>query len=99
VLSVPDAIGIVLERWWRDKQGVQTEMLGGQARGDAPAREQITSSAPPAPAPIIASGEQAQWGSGIRNESFIGTCPDCGSSLEFAEGCVKCQVCGFSECG
>jgi hypothetical protein len=26
-------------------------------------------------------------------------CPDCGSQLEFAEGCVKCHVCGFSECG
>ena len=33
------------------------------------------------------------------NESFMGQCPDCGSSLEFAEGCVKCHVCGFSECG
>jgi ribonucleoside-diphosphate reductase alpha chain len=33
------------------------------------------------------------------SESFIGTCPDCGSQLEFAEGCVKCHVCGFSECG
>ena len=31
--------------------------------------------------------------------SFIGTCPDCGSSLEFAEGCVKCHACGYSECG
>ena len=30
---------------------------------------------------------------------FIGTCPDCGSQLEYAEGCVKCHVCGFSECG
>jgi ribonucleoside-diphosphate reductase alpha chain len=32
-------------------------------------------------------------------ETFMGTCPDCGSQLEFAEGCVKCHVCGFSECG
>jgi ribonucleoside-diphosphate reductase alpha chain len=99
VLSVPDAIGIVLERWWRDKQGVQQDLLAGQSRGDMPAREQIVSTAPPAPSSVSGSGEQAQWDSGIRNESFIGTCPDCGSSLEFAEGCVKCQVCGFSECG
>jgi hypothetical protein len=28
------------------------------------------------------------------NKSFIGTCPDCGSQLEFAEGCVKCHVVG-----
>ena len=27
------------------------------------------------------------------------TCPDCGSQMEYAEGCVKCHVCGFSECG
>jgi len=33
------------------------------------------------------------------SKSFIGTCPDCGSQLEYAEGCVKCHVCGFSECG
>src|SRR5688500_17302434 len=27
VLSVPDAIGIALERWWREKQGVQQDLL------------------------------------------------------------------------
>jgi hypothetical protein len=32
-------------------------------------------------------------------ESFIGQRPDCGSQLEFAESCVKCHLCGFSECG
>ena len=32
-------------------------------------------------------------------ETFIGTCPDCSSQLEFAEGCQKCRVCGYSECG
>jgi ribonucleoside-diphosphate reductase alpha chain len=32
-------------------------------------------------------------------ETFIGTCPDCQSQLEFAEGCMKCHVCGYSECG
>ena len=30
---------------------------------------------------------------------FLGTCPDCGSGMEYAEGCAKCHVCGFSECG
>src|SRR5215207_7922147 len=27
VLSVPDAIGIALEQWWREKQGVQQDLL------------------------------------------------------------------------
>ena len=101
VLSVPDAIGIAIEEWWRDKQGVQQELLPDAAApktGSAPAREMVSARPPEPTAP---DGMQAQmsfeaYGSG---EAFMGTCPDCGSQLEFAEGCVKCHVCGFSECG
>lgn len=34
-------------------------------------------------------------------ESFdMGTCPDCGTGhLAFEEGCKKCHICGYSECG
>jgi hypothetical protein len=32
-------------------------------------------------------------------KAFIETCPDCGFSLQFAEGCMKCTACGYSECG
>ena len=48
-----------------------------------------------------ASAEQGQLSFQAYNggETFMGTCPDCGSQLEYAEGCVKCHVCGFSECG
>ena len=46
-----------------------------------------------------AAAEQAQLSFDNGAQSFIGTCPDCGSQLEYAEGCVKCHVCGFSECG
>ena len=97
VLSVPDAIGIALEEWWRDKQGVQQELIPGtEARpGAPPAREQVTVSSDPG-----VSGEQAAFSfDAAYSESFMGTCPDCGSQLEYAEGCVKCHVCGFSECG
>jgi ribonucleoside-diphosphate reductase alpha chain len=106
VLSVPDAIGIALEEWWRDKsQGVQQELLPpGPREAGVPALEQIVSP--------VAGGSEGAEGSGGAPEnvqlgfdmsgytqSFMGTCPDCGSQLEFAEGCVKCHVCGFSECG
>lgn len=97
VLSMPDAVGIALEQWWREKQGVQQDLLAGGASA--------TLSAPAAaPSPVMSAptsgAEQAQveLGSG-GGEVFMGTCPDCGSQLEFAEGCVKCHVCGFSECG
>jgi len=58
-----------------------------------PAREEVTVSQ------VTPTGQQAQLSFDTRAESFIGTCPDCGSQLEYAEGCVKCHVCGFSECG
>ena len=109
VLSLPDAVGIALEQWWRDKQGVQTDLLAGGAQAGMPTP--VSSIVPPmlTPAagvpltrpPMTNGAEQMQpieFGSG-GGEVFMGTCPDCGSQLEFAEGCVKCHVCGFSECG
>jgi len=90
VLSVPDAIGIAIERWLQDKQGVQQELLH---QGGAPGEM----------APVLRTsrdfeGHAYQVG-GLKEEQFIGACPDCGSQLEFAEGCAKCHVCGYSECG
>jgi ribonucleoside-diphosphate reductase alpha chain len=96
VLSVPDAIGLALEEWWRDRTlGVQQDLLPSTA-GVSPSI--------PAPAPVVvraSTGQQAELGFEAYNggETFMGTCPDCGSQLEYAEGCVKCHVCGFSECG
>jgi ribonucleoside-diphosphate reductase alpha chain len=100
VLSVPDAIGIALERWWRDKQGVQQDLLEPPAQPPratppAPQREEVTARTTPS------EGESAQYlfDGYDSGQAFMGTCPDCGSQLEYAEGCVKCHVCGFSECG
>ncbi|AHG90384.1 ribonucleoside-diphosphate reductase, adenosylcobalamin-dependent [Gemmatirosa kalamazoonensis] len=98
VLSVPDAVGLALEEWWRDKQGVQQELLAPTLPMQTP-----VASIPVVPAPVANGGAEAQAQLGLQaydpGESFMGTCPDCGSQLEFAEGCVKCHVCGFSECG
>src|SRR5437879_2934918 len=86
VLSVPDAIGIAIEKWMQDKQGIQQDLLAGTA----------------IPAPVRASMPMSDGtlagGSG-QPQDFIGACPDCGSQLAFIEGCAKCHVCGFSECG
>jgi ribonucleoside-diphosphate reductase alpha chain len=85
VLSVPDAIGIAIEKWMQEKQGVQQDLLAPSA---APAPQDVT---------VGRSGEAA-----VRvgpDQDFIGACPDCGSQLAFVEGCAKCHVCGYSECG
>src|SRR5438046_1706895 len=90
VLSVPDAIGIAIERWMQVKQGVQQDLLPGAPV--VPSREIVA--APPATAEGTAVQRE-------RNDAqdFVGACPDCGSQLAYVEGCVKCHVCGFSECG
>jgi ribonucleoside-diphosphate reductase alpha chain len=96
ILSVPDAVGIAIERWMQEKQGIQQELLPGSSPAGLAAAD---------PAPVVAQrvsyggsgGEQMMLGG--MQETLSGACPDCGSQLEFAEGCMKCHVCGFSECG
>ena len=88
-MSVPDAVGIALEKWMQDKQGVQQDLL-----------ESVESVAPVVTThtQIIGEGEMMRYGH-MDHELLAGACPDCGSQLEFAEGCKKCHTCGFSECG
>ena len=98
VLSVPDAIGIALEQWWRDKQGVQQELLAGGNDRQTPTTTVVQAVQPVVGATQGSAQRQAEF-SYSTDQPFMGTCPDCSSQLEFAEGCVKCHVCGFSECG
>ncbi len=95
VMSVPDAIGIAIERWQQEKMGIQQDLLG-----PAPAAEGPGAAGPVEQLRTVSgsAGHAFQVG-GMKEEQFIGTCPDCSSQLEFAEGCVKCHVCGYSECG
>jgi ribonucleoside-diphosphate reductase alpha chain len=90
VLSVPDAVGIAIERYMREKDGIQQELLPRTDVGGGVTNEI-------AAIRLSAGGEQIMF-TGMR-ETLSGACPDCGSQLEFAEGCMKCHVCGFSECG
>ncbi|MGH7548893.1 MAG: vitamin B12-dependent ribonucleotide reductase, partial [Gemmatimonadales bacterium] len=92
VLSVPDAIGIAIEKWMQDKHGVQQDLLAGTGGSG------LAASLPARPV-IAGEGGAAAVRSGVPAQDFIGACPDCGSQLAFIEGCAKCHVCGFSECG
>ncbi len=83
VLSAPDAIGIAIERYLEEKEGVQEELPIEVTPGSGGTQAQ-------------ASAFDAPGG----DESFLGSCPDCGTGhLAYEEGCVKCHVCGYSECG
>lgn len=55
----------------------------------------------PLGASVDAGGTQAQLSMGDGGQTnFFGSCPECGAGqLSFEEGCVKCHICGYSECG
>lgn len=56
----------------------------------------------PLPVGSGAEGAQTQSSSSanLGSETFLGTCPECSTGhLAFLEGCVKCHICGYSECG
>jgi ribonucleoside-diphosphate reductase alpha chain len=84
VLSLPDAIGQAIEQHMREKAGIQQELPIAQ----------------PLAAQAHAQAAQAQMelNGYDPGETFIGTCPDCKSDLQFMEGCAKCPTCGYSEC-
>ena len=84
VLSAPDAIAQAIERYLAEKEGVQ-EML-------------------PIEVPMTARAGAGAVGQGEyvvdHTAQTLGACPDCGAGqLAFEEGCKRCYVCGFSECG
>jgi ribonucleoside-diphosphate reductase alpha chain len=85
VLSVPDAIAQAIALREQEKAGVQQELIP-DAVGTGTGR------APTGAEPQLSLTYDP-------GETFMGTCPDCSSQLEFAEGCMKCHSCGYSECG
>ncbi len=101
VLSMPDAVAQVLQLHMDEKEGIQEELgLGGPSSGTGQPRTE---------APVVSrteSPEATRSQTQPQNDNyydpgdaFIGTCPECSADLMFAEGCVKCLSCGYSECG
>lgn len=83
VLSAPDAIGQAIERYLDEHEGVQEALP----------------LAPPVLAPGATLAQPKTTGQAAQ-KNFLGSCPECGTgSLAYEEGCVKCHVCGYSECG
>jgi len=85
VLSAPDAVAQALDLYIAEKEGVQVEM---KMDATAPARAE-------AAAAMVARGQYVD-----ETAAALGACPSCGAShLAFEEGCKKCYVCGYSDCG
>ena len=86
VLSVPDGIGQAIERYLEEKEGIQEALP-------------LTTGAIPSTSTAATQTQSSSYTSGV--QAFdMGTCPECGTGhLAFEEGCKKCHVCGYSECG
>jgi ribonucleoside-diphosphate reductase alpha chain len=90
VLSAPDAIGQAIERYLEEKEGVQEDLPLMPMRAPVAAPQ----------APQGGTQTQADATGFGEKDDFLGTCPDCGTGhLAYLEGCVKCHICGYSECG
>jgi ribonucleoside-diphosphate reductase alpha chain len=100
--SLPDAIGQVLEN--HIKRG-QTELNLPAAKGAGPTPKIIATSAEtlysavPETSGETTNGYVAAKQPSIANLGYAPACPDCGSSLTLKEGCMTCDMCGFSKCG
>jgi ribonucleoside-diphosphate reductase alpha chain len=89
VLSVPDAVAQALGLREQEKAGIQQELIPEAVLGSMDS-EQVQ---------LLPANEVPMNNYAAEAEIFMGTCPDCSSQLEFAEGCKKCHACGYSECG
>ena len=97
ILSMPDAVALAIEEYMADKEGQQQVLpladpkTGRKGNGGSQSAER------PDLGPARKGGTTQHLGRDI--QAIIETCPDCGTSLQFAEGCLKCLACGYSECG
>jgi ribonucleoside-diphosphate reductase alpha chain len=100
VLSVPDAIAQALIQHDREKEGVQQELPIALVQPTPPAGAPVTAGDTGETAAGAPSQTAFELGYGYDpGQTFIGTCPDCKSELQYMEGCMKCLACGYSECG
>ncbi|MGD2218330.1 MAG: vitamin B12-dependent ribonucleotide reductase [Gemmatimonadales bacterium] len=97
ILSVPDAVALAIEEYLAEKEGEQQMLPLADPQSGSKGNGGTQSAEPPEISRGLFDDPTKHFGRDIK--AFIETCPDCGFSLQFAEGCMKCTACGYSECG
>jgi ribonucleoside-diphosphate reductase alpha chain len=82
IFSCADAIARVIEK--RLVNGVAVNVPAGSEEAELTMKH--------------AHNDEGQTSEIISGMNIVGVCPDCGGALRHEEGCVKCQVCGYSKC-
>ncbi|MBI3045918.1 MAG: adenosylcobalamin-dependent ribonucleoside-diphosphate reductase [Candidatus Harrisonbacteria bacterium] len=92
VLSLPDAIGQILEEHMKYLRG---EIPKLEAAKTETLEEHMNKEMPVAvPAAVKTFSKKKS----IADFGMMPGCPECGNLLEMAEGCMSCKACGFSRC-
>ena len=89
VLSLPDAIGRILEEHVR---------LNGNGHGTKPLLESHSTKAETINIPEKEPAEIVSRKKSIADFGMMPGCPDCGAPLQMGEGCMSCKNCGFTRC-
>ncbi len=96
ILSLPDAIGKILEEDVAGN-GHGDVTVGGDVplvgKGD---ENRVVTFMKESVKEIV--GEKAAKQKSIADFGMMPGCPECGSALKLAEGCMSCMSCGFSRC-
>ncbi|MEK7094253.1 MAG: adenosylcobalamin-dependent ribonucleoside-diphosphate reductase, partial [Patescibacteria group bacterium] len=86
VLSLPDAIGQILEEHLNSGNSPRTEITESD-----PVMVNVKESVEQETVSVTTKKSIAYYG-------MMPGCPDCGGALTLAEGCMSCRSCGFSRC-
>ncbi len=96
ILSLPDAVAQILERHiMREQPKLGLEFHNGEHI----TKESMAKPVVQVPVAPNHNGNGLNIKRDIADYGMAPECPECGSILEIAEGCLKCQSCGYSKCG
>ena len=98
--SLPDALAQVLDSHVKRGQKELALNFGKyETSKDAVQAEPAMVMTPTVPEAAAPENGFQPKAAGIANFGHAPACQDCGNMLTMAEGCLKCDVCGFSKCG
>ena len=95
IRSVPDAIALVLDEVIAESESNRTPLTDDTGQLTMLERPTARELGMPSAQAVDVISPPARDMAAILNSSM---CPDCQSTLAHEEGCVKCHVCGFSQC-
>ncbi len=105
--SLPDAIGKLLERHIKSKNALTSSAPSDtETSDDEASTEETLAHAKPEVQPelkTIQAQAETKYNepspASIANLGNVPVCASCGGMLIMAEGCIKCETCGYSKCG